>query len=309
MYVLTQQRLSEILNSGKSGDSISRRVDLALSALIVLNLIAISLESVDRINLLYGTLLSTFETFSVCVFLVEYLLRLWSAPCQDDLPVGTNLNRRLHYTFSFTGIIDLLSILPSLLQWLIPGVDLRWLRVLRLTRLLKLSHYSSALEDLCSAIYEERRAFAAAMYLFVIALFLASALIYLAESTAQPDVFSSIPETMWWAIITLTTVGYGDVSPITPLGKFIGALTALMGVCTVALLTGIVGSAFANQLAKRKAIFEAEVSDALSDGVISLDEAAHIERLRTEFNLPEAHARAIITSLTQKYQRDTKTRT
>ena len=305
--MLTQQRLSEILNSGKSGDRISRRVDLALSVLILLNLLAISLESVDRINLLYGSFLSAFELFSVSVFLIEYILRVWSAPCRDDLPAGSDSQRRWHYAFSFTGIIDLISILPSLLQWFMPGLDLRWLRVLRLTRLLKLSHYSSALEDLCSAIYEERRAFAAAIYLFAIALFLASALMYLTEGDAQPDVFSSIPETMWWAIITLTTVGYGDVSPITPLGKFIGALTALLGVCTVALLTGIVGSAFANQLAKRKAIFEAEVSDALSDGVISLDEAAHIERLRTDFNLPEEHARAIIRSLTQKHQRDTDT--
>jgi voltage-gated potassium channel len=93
-------------------------------------------------------------------------------------------------------------------------------------------------------------------------------------------------------------VGYGDVSPITPLGKLIGAFTALMGVCTVALLTGIVGSAFANQLEKRKAIFEAEVDHALSDGVITSDEAEHIDRLRQDFNLSEEHARAIIASLT-----------
>ena len=166
-------------------------------------------------------------------------------------------------------------------------------------RLLKLSHYSSALEDLISAIYEERRAFGAALYLLGIALFLASALIYVAENHVQPEVFSSIPETMWWAIITLTTVGYGDVSPITPLGKLI-ALTAVMGVCTVALLTGIVGNAFASQLERRKAIFEAEVDHALADGVISSDEGNNIDRIRQEFNLSEEHARAIIASLTER---------
>ena len=112
---------------------------------------------------------------------------------------------------------------------------------------------------------------------------------------------------MWWAIITLTTVGYGDVSPITPLGKLIGALTALMGVCTVALLTGIVGNAFANQLQKRKAIFEAEVDHALADGVITSDEAAHIDRLRKEFNLSEEHARAIIASLTERHRKQLQT--
>ena len=143
-----------------------------------------------------------------------------------------------------------------------------------------------------------------ALYLLGIALFLASALIYVAENHVQPEVFSSI-ETMWWAIITLTTVGYGDVSPITPLGKFIGALTAVMGVCTVALLTGIVGNAFASQLERRKAN---EVDHALADGVISSDEAANIDRIRQEFNLSEEHARAIIASLTEQKNSNRKFR-
>ena len=154
------------------------------------------------------------------------------------------------------------------------GVDLRWLRVLRLVRLLKISHYSSALEDLFSAIYQERRSFLAALYLMGIALFLSSSLMYLAEYDAQPEKFASIPQTMWWALITLTTVGYGDVYPITPLGQAIGAFTALLGVCTVALLTGIVASAFSNQMASREAIFEAEIASALSDGVVTDDEQA-----------------------------------
>ena len=297
---ITQQRVAEIMNKGRYGDQISRRVDLALSLLILANLIAVCLESVESIAAIYGPQLFVFEMISVSIFALEYALRLWSAPKRTDLDGHTASTKRIQYMVSFTGIVDLLSLLPSFLQWLIPGADLRWLRALRMIRLLKLSHYSSALEDLFSAIYEERRSFGAALYLLGIALFLASALIYVAENKVQPDAFSSIPETMWWAMITLTTVGYGDVSPITPLGKLIGAFTALMGVCTVALLTGIVGSAFANQLEKRKAIFEAEVDHALSDGVITSDEAEHIDRLRQDFNLSEEHARAIIASLTER---------
>ena len=298
-----QQRVAEIMNKGRLGDRVSKRVDLSLSLLILANLIAVCLESVDSIAAVYGPQLFAFEMISVSIFAAEYVLRLWSAPKRSDLDGETATAKRLQYMFSFTGIVDLLALLPSFLQWLIPGADLRWLRVLRMIRLLKLSHYSSALEDLISAIYEERRAFGAALYLLGIALFLASALIYVAENKVQPQVFSSIPETMWWAIITLTTVGYGDVSPMTPLGKLIGALTALMGVCTVALLTGIVGNAFANQLQKRKAIFEAEVDHALADGVITSDEAAHIDRLRQEFNLSEEHSRAIIASLTERHRK------
>ena len=300
---VTKQRIAEILNKGRYGDRLSKRVDLVLSLLILANLIAVCLESVDSIAAIYGSQLLLFEMISVTIFAIEYLLRLWSAPMQTDLDGQTPASKRLKYVFSFTGIVDLLALLPSFLQWLIPGADLRWLRALRMVRLLKLSHYSSALEDLISAIREERRAFGAALYLLGIALFLASALIYVAENRVQPEVFSSIPETMWWAIITLTTVGYGDVSPVTPLGKLIGALTALMGVCTVALLTGIVGNAFANQLERRKAIFEAEVDHALADGVITSDEAAHIDRIRQEFNLSEEHARAIIISLTERHKK------
>lgn len=300
---ITKQRIAEILNKGRHDDGLSKHVDLVLSLLILANLIAVCLESVDSIAVIYGSQLLLFEMVSVTIFAIEYLLRLWSAPMQTDLSGNTHTTKRLSYVFSFTGIVDLLALLPSFLQWLIPGADLRWLRALRMVRLLKLSHYSSALEDLISAIREERRAFGAALYLLGIALFLASALIYVAENRVQPEVFSSIPETMWWAIITLTTVGYGDVSPVTPLGKLIGALTALMGVCTVALLTGIVGNAFANQLERRKAIFEAEVDQALADGVITSDEAAHIDRIRQEFNLSEEHARAIIMSLTERHKK------
>ena len=300
---ITKQRIAEILNKGRHDDGLSKHVDLVLSLLILANLIAVCLESVDSIAAIYGSQLLLFEMVSVTIFAIEYLLRLWSAPMQTDLSGNTHTTKRLSYMFSFTGIVDLLALLPSFLQWLIPGADLRWLRALRMVRLLKLSYYSSALEDLISAIREERRAFGAALYLLGIALFLASALIYVAENRVQPEVFSSIPETMWWAIITLTTVGYGDVSPVTPLGKLIGALTALMGVCTVALLTGIVGNAFANQLERRKAIFEAEVDQALADGVITSDEAAHIDRIRQEFNLSEEHARAIIMSLTERHKK------
>ena len=119
-------------------------------------------------------------------------------------------------------------------------------------------------------------------------------MMYVAENTAQPDKFKSIPETMWWSLITLTTVGYGDVSPLTPLGKIIGAVTAIMGVCVVALLTGIVANAFANQVARRKAILEAEVANALFDCEISAQEQEKIDSLRKRFDLSEDHVDAII---------------
>jgi voltage-gated potassium channel len=298
--LLNQQRIMTILNKGSDGDQLSRGCDFFLSVLIILNLIAVCLESVESINTLYHTQLAIFETVSVSIFVIEYSLRIWSVAADEESPATTATGRRGNYIFSFTGIIDLLAILPSILPLLLGGMDLRWLRVLRLVRLFKISHYSSALEDLFSAIYQERRSFFAALYLMGVALFLSSSLMYLAEFEAQPEKFASIPQTMWWALITLTTVGYGDVYPITPLGQAIGAFTALLGVCTVALLTGIVASAFSNQMARREAIFEAEVAAALSDGVVTDDEQAHIEILRERFKITEEHARAIFAIIDEK---------
>ena len=300
MYLKIQKRTSELLSKGNLTDKPSQYVDMILFILILLNIAAVCLESVKHIGEEYKVAFNIFELVSVVIFSIEYLLRVWSAPSREDLGSSSNLIKRLKYIFSFTGLVDFLAIIPSILPYFFGGVDLRWLRVLRLLRVLKISNYSSALEDFFSAIKADWRSFSAALYLMVIALFLSSALMYIAEHDSQPEKFSSIPETMWWGLITLTTVGYGDVSPITPLGKIIGAFTAIMGVCTVALLTGIVASAFANQRAQKAAILEAEINQALSDGVISDDEAQKIEKLRKELNLSPEHSKSLIDILSEK---------
>ncbi|MDC3116546.1 ion transporter [Alphaproteobacteria bacterium] len=300
MYLKIQKRTSQLLSKGNVADKPSQYVDMILFILIVLNIAAVCLESVKHIGNEYKVAFNAFELFSVVVFSIEYVLRVWSAPARNDLGYSTNIIKRMKYIFSFTGLIDFLAIIPSILPYFFGGLDLRWLRVLRLLRLLKISNYSSALEDFFSAIKADWRSFSAALYLMVIALFLSSALMYIAEHQSQPEKFSSIPETMWWGLITLTTVGYGDVSPVTPLGKIIGAFTAIMGVCTVALLTGIVASAFANQRAQKAAILEAEINQALSDGVISDDEAQKIEKLRKELNLSPEHSKSLVDILSEK---------
>ena len=303
MGLLSQHRVLEILEKAKPGDKVSQYSDLFLSTLIILNLLAVSLESVESLGSKFQSQFYAFEIFSVSIFIVEYLLRIWATGANGDGSLRSSFKSRSKYIFGFTGLIDLLAILPSLLPLLF-SVDLRWLRVLRLLRLLKISHYSSALEDLFSAINHERSSFAAASYLFVLALFFASSLMYVAENSVQPDKFSSIPETMWWSLITLTTVGYGDVSPISPLGKIIGAFTAIMGVFSVALLTGIVANAFAHQVAQRKAILEAEISSALEDGEIDFEEEAKIEKLRKRYDISEDHVKAIIDVLKDRATND-----
>ena len=286
-----------IFDRSKKPTTLSYAVNFFLFSLIILNVAAVTLESIASVRTRWQDQLIAFELVSVFIFTVEYLLRIWSAPEHQDLSGETGSQKRKAYIFSFTGVIDLLAILPYLLQLIGLSADTRMLRVLRLARLLKFSHYTSALEDLMSAIYSERKAFLAALYLLILALFLSSSLIYVAENEVQPDVFSSIPETMWWSIVTLTTVGYGDVSPVTAVGKLIGAATAMMGVCSIALLTGIIGAGFSNQMSKKKAALALKVSEVLEDGVITNEEAAELARLQEKLDLSDDQMTAIISGL------------
>jgi len=298
--VITQRRVFEILEKGRVDDRQSLYCDVFLSILIVVNLIAVCLETIDSLFAAYSSIFIAVELISVSIFSIEYVLRIWSRPAAPDSRHKTSAGKRLGYIFSFTGIIDLLAILPSILPLLLGGVDLRWLRILRLMRLLKFSHYSSALEDLFSAVRHEWRSFVATLYLLILAIFLSSSLIYVFEQNVQPEHFGSIPDAMWWTVVTLTTVGYGDIVPMTVAGKFIATLTALMGVCVVALLTGIVATGFTNQVSMRRHQLEAEITSALSDGVISSDERKKIEDMRQRLNISEQDARAIMSYLSRE---------
>jgi len=286
-YAQFQNRVLEILEPGRSGDWASKVCDYFIAALVILNILAVTLESVSDFSVNYARQFYFVESFSVVIFSVEYLMRVWASAAKQDAGGRILGSVRLGYIFSFSGLIDLVSILPFYLQALFPGLDLRVLRTLRLLRIFKLSNYNTAIEDLFSAIYEERKSFFAAFYLLVIAFVLTSSLIYFAEHRAQPDKFSSIPDAMYWSLITLTTVGYGDVSPVTSVGKFISIFTAFLGVSIVAMLTGIVASAFTNQIARKKVIFEDQIREAMKDGVLDADEELLLEKLRLEFGLSE----------------------
>ena len=299
--MITQARMLQILTRSSGNDRASRVCDRFLSIMILLNLLAVSLESVESLNAEYGRYFFIFEMISVAIFGIEYLLRIWCMAANETSRHSSPARRRLEYIFSFTGLIDLIAILPSLMPLFLGEIDLRWLRVLRLVRLLKISHYSTALEDLITAIRSEISAFGAALYLFFIALFASSSLMYVVENQAQPDNFSSIPTTMWWSLITLTTVGYGDVAPVTTIGKLVGAMTAVMGVCVVALLTGIVATAFGNQMSRRQNLFEAEIVAALSDGIITKEEMVRIARMQNELGMSDEHTKAIIKLLRDRH--------
>jgi voltage-gated potassium channel len=289
---VSRQRIHAIIESANPADEISRIADFAIVSLIVLNVLAVTLESVSSISTEYRTEFYWFEIFSVAVFSVEYVLRLWS--CVDPTTNRADaLKIRLRYAFSVHGIIDLLAILPFYLGMFV-NADLRFLRALRLVRILKLTRYSPAMTLLIRALKREQQAISAALFLLIIALIVAACGIYLCERAAQPDDFGSIPAAIWWGIATLTTVGYGDVTPITVGGKMFGACVMIVGVGMVALPTGILASTFADELRRRREDFREVVDSALDDGVITDKEFTALEAIRAQTGLSTEEAERIL---------------
>ena len=244
-----RRRAYEILEIGRGEDRLSILFDNAIILLIVLNVVAFTLETVPEIQSQYGDLLFAFEVFSVAVFTVEYAFRLWSAVEVPFLQRCTPLEARLRFARRPFMIIDLLSILPFYLSLLLP-IDLRILRMLRLIRFLKLARYSPALHTLLRVIANERRALMGATLLMVTMLLFSATGIHFLEREVQPDKFGSIPEAAWWAISTLTTVGYGDVAPVTGLGKLFGGVVMLIGLGMFALPIAIISTSFAQEVGR-----------------------------------------------------------
>ena len=238
--------------SRKKGD-LSWWVDIFLITLISLNAVALILETVESIYEQYATFFYYFELVSVILFSIEYVLRVWSAnaaPAYRQLFTGN-----LRYAMTPLAVVDLLAVLPFYLPLL--GLDFRiarTLRVFRLLRLFKISRYTKALRHISKVFLDKREELAISLTFTMILLLLASTLMYYAEHEAQPEAFSSIPETMWWGIATLTTVGYGDVYPVTAIGKLLGGVIAIIGIGLFALPAGILASGFSEELSKEKEI-------------------------------------------------------
>ena len=220
--------------------------------LILLNVFAIILESYSEIESAYHDLFNYFEYVSVAIFTVEYILRLWTSDLNYE--AGSGLIKRLKFMVSTYGLIDLLAILPFYLPFFIP-FDLRVLRILRLFRLLrifKLGRLSRSMKTITGVLKETKAELFITVFVVFILMVLSSTLMYYFEAEAQPDKFANIGQALWWSVATLTTVGYGDVYPVTGIGKILSAIIALLGIGFVALPTGIISSAFIERIQENK---------------------------------------------------------
>lgn len=245
-------RFYEVLEEGATNDALSIWVDRSLMVLIVFNVLAVVLETVEDIQAQYSTAFLVFEYVSVAIFSVEYGLRLWVADIHIPLRHLGPLRARINYIGYPSGLIDLAAILPFYLGLLGIGADLRILRMFRLVRFLKLARYSPGLRSLINALVEESRALFATFIIMVALILTCATTLYVVESDVQPEKFGSIPAAIWWSVATLTTVGYGDVVPMTVLGKSIGVVVMVLGLAMFALPIGIVATAFAQEIHRRE---------------------------------------------------------
>ena len=253
LYVMRYYRfIFDVLESKDPSRPVTKFFQLFMMSLITLNVLAVILETVQSISDEYGTFLYYFEIVSVIVFTIEYLGRL--VTCTSDSNFSRPIVGRLRFALTFFMIIDLLAILPFYLPLLF-ALDLRFIRAIRLIRIfrvLKFGRYSTSLRLMLSVFREKKEELIISVFIVVLLLILSSSLMYYIEHEVQPEIFSSIPATMWWGISTITTVGYGDMYPITPLGKILGAIISLLGIAMFALPTGILASGFTDIFRRRQ---------------------------------------------------------
>jgi voltage-gated potassium channel len=249
-----KERIFQVLEVAHAGeDTASRRFDIFMLTLISLNVLAVMLETVDYIAEAYLVYIHIFDVISVGIFTVEYGLRLWTTTLDERYK--RPVLGRIRYSLTPLALVDLFAILPFYIPFLIP-LDLRFIRILRLLRIgrvLKMGRYSESIQTFERVFIKKKEELLMSLFLVMILLVICSSIMYIAENEVQPDKFGSIPDAMWWGVVTLATVGYGDVYPMTPLGKFVGGVVALLGVAVYALPTGILAAGFGEELhTKRK---------------------------------------------------------
>lgn len=248
---MIKKRIFEIIEKAKDSDKLSKAFDYTILVLIILTVVAVILESYENLSRQYTYEFEVFEIISVTIFTIEYLLRVWTADIK--YPNYSKFMSRVRFGFSFMALIDLFAILPFYLPVLLP-FDLRFLRVVRLTRLFrifKLNRYSRALNLISKVMKDKKEELFATVFIMFFIILISSTLIYYIEYEVQPEAFPNVIASFWWSIATLTTVGYGDVYPITGLGKILASVIAISGIGLVALPTGIISSGFMEEIKKK----------------------------------------------------------
>lgn len=252
MYHIVKKKVHVLLHPELGSTKWDKILNAFIIILIILNIAAVMLETVPYIHEPYREFFRDFDLVSVIIFTIEYVLRVWSS--NHDPRYGHSLHGRLRYMMSTDALIDLLAILPFYLHVFI-GFDLRVLRIFRLLRFLRLFRLTAYMKSarMVKNIFRKRaNELKLSLVLILFFIIIASCLLYFAEHNAQPTVFSSIPATIWWAVVTATSVGYGDMVPVTTLGKTLSGILSLSGLAVFALPAGIITAGFLEEMRKVK---------------------------------------------------------
>jgi voltage-gated potassium channel len=260
---IARQWLYQVLET-HDNDRVGRLINSFLMLLIFLNVIVIIATSEAQIDQKFHHLFVIFEMFSLVVFTIEYLLRAWVSIEKPEF--SHPVKGRLKYLFTPMALIDLLAILPSI--FLLLGADLLILRALRLVRLFKLTRYSRSMDLLLTVAKQEADTILSAIFILIILIIIAATGIFMIEGDAQPEEFGSIPRALWWATVTLTTVGYGDVVPITIMGRILGIFIVITGIGIAALPAGILASGFTTEINRRRERYKAYITGRIQDGML-----------------------------------------
>jgi voltage-gated potassium channel Kch len=243
--------------TGHSG-KLHTYVDNFIMFWVLVSIVSVVLESVDSVHQVLRTEFRVIDVLSFSIFTIEYLARLYAAP--ENPQYRHTWLPRWGYARSGPALIDLVTILPFLLERFLPfQIDLRFLRVFRLARLLKLTRYTTAAGTLYKVVRREWQVIMAAVFVMMLLVVLTASMGYIFEHDAQPDKFENIPQSIYWAVVTLASVGYGDISPITPMGRLLTVILALMGIGIFAIPAGLLASAFTDQLRIEREAFKAKL--------------------------------------------------
>ncbi len=250
MYHSTKKKIHILLHPELGDTHWDKILNAFIIILIILNVAAVMLETVQPIHDKYAGFFHIFDMVSVFIFTIEYILRVWS--CNHDPKYQHSFHGRLRYMLSTEAIIDLIAILPFYIH-VVVGLDLRVLRILRLLRFFRLFRLTAYMKSakLVKNVFKSRaNELKLSFVLIAFVIIIAACLLYFAEHQAQPKVFSSIPATLWWAVVTVTSIGYGDMVPVTTLGKILSGMISLSGLAIFALPAGIITAGFLEEINK-----------------------------------------------------------
>lgn len=255
------RRVFQIVEQGPEGDRASRAFDYFILTAIAISIVGLVVGTVERFGDRAQELFIGIEVVTVVIFTVEWALRVWSCVEEPSGKYRNPVTGRIRYALSPLSLIDLLAMLPFYVVIVFPeaGLDLRFLRAVRLAaRVARLSRYSTTMTIMGRVLRNASRELAAVIVVMALLLLIASSLMYFAEHETQPETFASIPASMWWAVITITTVGYGDAVPVTTWGRMLTAALALFGIGLIALPAGILGNGFVEEARRQRRLMEGE---------------------------------------------------